>query len=143
MPGVSGEVGNARASARPAVGTMSATAKGSSLEKLICPEPWGRPPGAWCARLASRLALLCGGLSCGLGLPSLVAEIHTGKCVWIPSWDPRSTSGQTHPSLPSLPSSAGAAWGNIRACLCTFVWGWVCVCMWKGVLGYVCACLSV
>lgn len=101
---------------------MSATAKGSSLEELICPEPWGRPPGAWCARLASRLALLCGGLSRGLDLPSLVAEIHTGKCVWIPSWDPRSIPVGKHilhyPPCPPLLGQPGGTYVRVCAPLC-------------------------
>lgn len=46
------------------------------MEELIRPEPQGHPIMAWCAHLAFRLALLCGGLSCGLGLPTLVPEIH-------------------------------------------------------------------
>lgn len=107
-PKVSREVENTRSSCRPAVKTISDTASVNRdvTEELICLEPRGHPPMAWCLCSLLRLVLLCGGLSYGLSLRPLVSGTHRGKCAWGP------------PGTLSLYWQAGTSPSRAQAALC-------------------------
>lgn len=106
------------------------------------------------------MALLCGGLSCGLGLLILVSEICRVKYAWGLSWDHGSVlAGRCVLAYPYCPPALGQAGGfcvaartqqaaGVCECVCMFLYmGCVCICMWKCVHVYaylyeydVCAC---